>query len=116
MKRNVLFGIILSGTSLSVFAQSADSQKNVIVTPNASIQNMDWSGRSTVGALDIQAEIKLLDKKLNLTIGSGAFNSLGNVKSYSGEDSVPLANNGGITDILSTSFKSDTSAQSEVLT
>jgi hypothetical protein len=82
MKRNILLGIILSGTSLSTFAQSSDIQKPITISPNVSIQNMDWTGRSTVGALGVQAEIKL-PKKINLTVGSGAFKSLGTVDNTS---------------------------------
>jgi hypothetical protein len=82
MKRTVLLGIILSGTSLSTFAQSTDIQKPITISPNVSIQNMDWAGRSTVGALGVQAEIKL-PKKINLSIGSGAFKSLGTVDNNS---------------------------------
>ncbi len=103
MKRNVLLGIILSVTSLSVFSQTTDIQKPITITPNVSIQNIDWSGRSTVGALGVQADIKLLNKELNLSIGSGVFKSLGNVDSYSGLESAVFANNGDKLGIPATS-------------
>ncbi len=77
MKRNLLFGIILSGSSLTTFAQSSDIQKSITITPNISIQNFDWLGRSIVGKAGVQIQFQPT-KKLNLTIDGSVFNSLGN--------------------------------------
>lgn len=77
MKRNVLFGIILCGSSVTTFAQSSDIQKPVTITPYISIQNFDWFERSTVGKAGIQMQFQST-KKLNLTFNGSVFNSLGN--------------------------------------
>jgi hypothetical protein len=77
MKRNVLFGIFLSGFSLTTLAQSSDIQKPFTITPNISIQNFDWFERSTVGKAGLQIQFQPT-KKLNLTINGSVFNSLGN--------------------------------------
>jgi hypothetical protein len=77
MKRNVLFGIILSGSSLTTFAQSSDIQKPVTITPHISIQNFDWLERSTVGKVGVQLQFKPT-KKLNVTVDGSVFNSIGN--------------------------------------
>jgi hypothetical protein len=77
MKRNVLFGIILSGSSLTTFAQSSDIQKPITITPNISIQNFDWLERSTVGRAGVQIQFKPT-KKLNVTVDGSVFTSLGN--------------------------------------
>ena len=58
MKRNVLLGIILSGSSFTAFAQSSDIQKPITVTPSISIQNFDWLERSTVGKVGVQIQFK----------------------------------------------------------
>ncbi len=76
MKRNVLFGIILCGSSVTTFAQLSDIQKPVTITPYISIQNFDWIGRSTVGKAGVQLQFKPT-KKLNLAIDGSVFNSLG---------------------------------------
>ena len=77
MKRNVLFGIILSGSTLTTFAQSSGIQKPITITPNISIQNFDWFERSTVGKAGVQIQFQPT-KKLNLTIDGSVFNSLVN--------------------------------------
>jgi len=77
MKRNILFGIILSGSSLTTFAQSSDIQKPIIILPYISIQNFDWIKPSTVGKTGIQIQFQPT-KKLNLSIDGSLFKSLGN--------------------------------------
>lgn len=77
MKRNILFGIILSGFSLTTFAQSSDIQKSITITPNISIQNFDWLERSTVGKVGVQLQFKPT-QKLNISIDGSVFKSLGN--------------------------------------
>ena len=84
MKRNVLFGIILSGLSLSSFAQSSDIQKHITITPNISIQNFDWFERSTVGKVGVQIQLQPL-KKLNISVEGSVFSSLGNATVASGK-------------------------------
>jgi hypothetical protein len=81
MKRNVLLGIILSGSSLSAFAQSSDIQKPITITPNVSIQNFDWLERSTVGKVGVQLQFKPT-KKLNVSVDGSLFNSLGNATNF----------------------------------
>jgi hypothetical protein len=82
MKRNVLLGIILSGSSLTAFAQSSDIQKPITITPNISIQNFDWLERSTVGSVGVQLQFKPT-KKLNVSVNGSVFNSLGNATNSS---------------------------------
>jgi hypothetical protein len=95
MKRNVLFGIILSGSSLTTFAQSSDIQKPITVTPNISIQNFDWIERSTVGKVGVQLQFKPT-KKLNITVDGSVFNSVGNATpNYGIPVAVGLADNKG---------------------
>jgi hypothetical protein len=77
MKRNILLGIILSGSSVTAFAQSSDIQKPITITPNISIQNFDWFERSTVGKVGVQIQFQPL-KKLNISVEGSVFNSLGN--------------------------------------
>lgn len=77
MKRNVLFGLILSGFSLTTLAQSSDIQKSITITPNISIQNFDWFERSTVGKIGMKLQFKPL-KKLNVSVDGSVFKSLGN--------------------------------------
>lgn len=77
MKRNVLFGIILCGSSVTTFAQSSDIQKAITITPNISIQNFDWIERYAIGKAGIQIQFQPT-KKLNLTFNGSVFNSLGN--------------------------------------
>ena len=77
MKRNVLFGIILSGSSLTTFAQLSHNQRYITITPHIAIQNFDWMERSTVGSAGVQVQFQP-NKKLNLTIDGNVFNSLGN--------------------------------------
>ena len=77
MKRNVLFGLILSGFSLTTLAQSSDIQKSITITPNISIQNLDWFERSTVGKIGMQLQFKPI-KKLNVSVDGSVFKSLGN--------------------------------------
>ena len=95
MKRNVLLGIILSGSSLTAFAQSSDIQKPITITPNISIQNIDWLERSTVGKIGIQLQFKPI-KKLNVSVDASVFSSLGNATSlYSVPNAIGLADNKG---------------------
>ena len=95
MKRNVLFGIILSGSSLTTFAQSSDIQKPITITPNISIQNFDWLERSTVGRIGIQLQFKPT-KKLNVSVDGGAFSSIGNATNrYGVPTAIGLADNNG---------------------
>ena len=77
MKRNVLLGIILSGSSLTAFAQSSDIQKPITITPNISIQNFDWFERSTVGKVGVQLQFKPT-QKLNISVDGSVFKSIGN--------------------------------------
>ena len=77
MKRNVLLGIILSGSSLTTFSQSSDIQKPIIIMPNVSIQNFDWLERSTVGNIGVQIQFKPT-KNLNFSVDGNVFKSLGN--------------------------------------
>ncbi len=77
MKRNILFGIILSGFSLTTFAQSSDIQKFITITPNISILNFDWLERSTVGKIGLQLQFKPT-QKLNLSVDGSVFKSFGN--------------------------------------
>ena len=93
MKRNILIGIILSGTSLTTFAQSSDIQKPITITPNVSIQNFDWLERSTVGSVGVELQFKPT-KKLNLSVNGSVFNSLGNATSPYGVSTAI-----GVTDI-----------------
>jgi hypothetical protein len=83
MKRNILLGIILSGTSLSTFAQSSDIQKPITITPNISIQNFDWREGSTVGTLGVKLQFHPT-KKINFSVDGGVFNSLGNTENTKG--------------------------------
>jgi len=76
MKRIVLFGIFLTGSSLMTFAQSSGIQKSITITPNVSIQNFDWLERSTVGKAGVQIQFQPL-KKINFTLDAGAFQSIG---------------------------------------
>ena len=95
MKRNVLLGIILSGSSLTVFSQSSDIQKPITITPNVSIQNFDWLERSTVGKIGVQLQFKPI-KKLNVSVDGSVFNSLGNAtSSYGGINAIGVADNKG---------------------
>lgn len=95
MKRNVLFGIILSGSSLSAFAQSSDIQKPITILPNISIQNFDWLERSTVGQTGVQIQFKPT-KKLNVTVDGSVFKSIGNATTiYENPSSIGLADNNG---------------------
>ncbi|MEY4539753.1 MAG: hypothetical protein RLZZ306_1510 [Bacteroidota bacterium] len=105
MKRNVLLGIILSGSSLTAFAQSSDIQKPITITPNVSIQNFDWRERSTVGSVGVELQFKPT-KNLNLSVNGSVFNSLGNATNsvgnaveisglYDKTPAVPVYNNGG---------------------
>lgn len=80
MKRNVLLGIILSGSSLTAFSQSSDIQKPITITPNVSIQNIDWSERSTVGSVGVQLQFKPT-QKLNISVEGSVFKSIGNTSS-----------------------------------
>ena len=77
MKRNVLLGIILSGSSLTIFAQSSDIEKPITITTNVSIQNFDWLERSTVGNVGVQIQVKPT-KSLNISVNGNAFKSLWN--------------------------------------
>jgi hypothetical protein len=95
MKRNVLFGIILSGSALTTFAQSSDIQKPITITPNISIQNFDWLERSTVGKVGVQLQFKPT-KKLNVSVNGSVFNSIGNAtSSYDAPVAVGLADSKG---------------------
>ena len=95
MKRNILFGILLSGSSLTAFAQSSDIQKPIMLTPNISIQNFDWLERSTIGKAGIQIQFKPT-KKLNVTVDGSVFKSIGNATNiYENPSSIGLADNNG---------------------
>ena len=95
MKRNVLFGIILSGSSLTTFAQSSDIQKPITITPTISTQNFDWLERSTVGRIGVQLQFKPI-KKLNISVDASVFNSIGNTANlYDASSTVGLADNNG---------------------
>lgn len=95
MKRNVLFGIILSGSALTTFAQSSDIQKPITITPHISIQNFDWLERSTVGKAGVQIQFKPT-KRLNITLDGSVFNSLENATlNYGNSVAVGLADNKG---------------------
>jgi hypothetical protein len=83
MKRNVLLGIILSGSSLATFAQSSDIQKPITITPNISIQNFDWFERSAVGKVGVLLQFKPT-KKINISVDGSVFNSIGNATSSGG--------------------------------
>jgi hypothetical protein len=95
MKRNVLLGIILSGSSLTAFSQSSDIQKPITITPNISVQNFDWLERSTVGNVGVQLQFKPT-KKLNVSVDGSFFNSLGNATSpYGVSNAIGIADNKG---------------------
>ena len=95
MKRNVLLGIILGGTSLTTFAQSSDIQKPITITPNISIQNFDWLERSTVGKIGVQIQFQPL-KKLNVSVDGSVFKSIGNATSpYGVSNAIGVADNKG---------------------
>ena len=105
MKRNVLLGIILSGSSLTTFAQSSDIEKPIMITPNVSIQNFDWLERSTVGNVGVQIQFKPT-KNLNISVNGNVFKSLGNSTSLGQNEfstgafndkfpTVPIFNNNG---------------------
>ncbi|MEA5459041.1 hypothetical protein VB796_08335 [Arcicella sp. LKC2W] len=79
MKRIVLFGIFLTGSSLTTFSQSSGIQKPIIVTPTVSIQNFNWFENATVGKLGIHVQVQPL-KKVSLSLDGGFFSSLGDVK------------------------------------
>jgi hypothetical protein len=97
MKRNVLLGIILSGTSLSTFAQSSDIQKPITITPNVSIQYFDWREASAVGTLGVKLHFQPTPK-VNFSVEGGAFKSLGN-----------LDNTRGYTEAVAVADKNNTS-------
>ena len=85
----ILFGIFLSGFSLSVIAQSSDNQKPITITPALSVQNLNWLENGTLGlaSLKIQTHIS---KKINLSVEGGAFKSLGTTKpTFSNINAVP---------------------------
>lgn len=82
MKRNILLCIIMSGFSLKSFSQSPDIQNPITITPNISIQNFDWVGRSTVGSFGVEVGVKT-SKKINLSVTGNVFKSLGNVDNFS---------------------------------
>ena len=92
MKRNILFSIILSGFSLSIFAQSSDIQKSTTITPNISVQNFDWLERSTVGNIGIQIQLKPT-KSLNILVNGNVFKSIGNSISLGPNESLISAFN-----------------------
>ena len=95
MKRNVLLGIILSGSSLTTFAQSSDIQKPITITPNISIQNFDWFERSTVGKVGVQLQFKPT-QKLNISVDGSVFKSIGNTTaSYGNSVEISTADNFG---------------------
>lgn len=95
MKRNVLLGIILSGSSLTAFAQSSDIQKPITITPNISIQNFDWFERSTVGKVGVQLQFKPT-QKLNISVDGSVFKSIGNTTaSYGNPPEISTADNFG---------------------
>jgi hypothetical protein len=95
MKRNVLFGIIMSGTALTTFAQTSDIQKPITVTPSISIQNFDWLERSTVGKAGVQIQFKPT-KKLNVSVDGSVFNSIGNAtSSYSVPNAIGILDYSG---------------------
>lgn len=77
MKRNIFFGIILSGFSLTTFAQLSDIKKSITVTPTIAIQNFDWLERSTVGKIGVQLQFKPTNK-LNISVDGSVFKSLKN--------------------------------------
>ncbi len=95
MKRNVLLGIILSGSSLTAFAQSSDIQKPITITPNVSIQNFDWFERSTVGKVGVQLQFKPT-QKLNISVDGSVFKSIGNATAlYGTSPEISTADNNG---------------------
>jgi hypothetical protein len=83
MKRNILLGIILSGTSFSIFAQSSDIQKPITITPNISIQHFDWREASAIGTLGFKFHFQPTTK-VNFSVEGGAFKSLGNLDNTKG--------------------------------
>lgn len=95
MKRNVLLGIILSGSSLTTFAQSSDIQKPITITPNVSIQNFDWLERSILGNVGVKLQFKPT-KKLNISVDGNVFKSIGNAtSSYGVPNATGIADNKG---------------------
>jgi hypothetical protein len=93
MKRNVLIGIFLSGSSLSIFAQSSDIQKPITITPHITIQNFDWLERSTAAQIGVQIQLKPT-KKLNVTVDGNVFKSIGNATNiYENPSLIELADN-----------------------
>ncbi len=83
MKRNILLGIILSGTSLVTFAQSTDIQKPITISPNISIQNFDWKESSMVGQVGLKLQFPSI-KKVNFSVEGGFSQSLGNAVNTKG--------------------------------
>ena len=92
MKRNILFSIILSGSSLTTFAQSSDIEKPITITTNVSIQNSDWLERSTVGNVGVQIQLKPT-KSLNILVNGNVFKSIGNSISLGPNESLISAFN-----------------------
>jgi hypothetical protein len=89
MKRNILLGIILSGTSFVSFAQTTDIQKSITVTPNVSVQNFDWKENSMVGQAGVKLQLQPI-KKINFSFDGGVFKSLGNTDNTKGNP-LPIA-------------------------
>jgi hypothetical protein len=83
MKRNILLGILLSGTSLVSFAQSTDNQKSITISPNISIQHFDWKESSIVGQAGVKLQFPSI-KKINFSVEGGFSQSLRNADNTKG--------------------------------
>jgi len=94
MKRNILFGIVLSSFSLSIFAQSSVIQKVISITPKISIQNFDWLERSTIGNIGVQLQCKPA-KKLIFSFDGCVFKNLGNKSNPSIESELNIYDGNG---------------------
>jgi hypothetical protein len=91
MKKMILLGILLSGFSLNIIAQSSDKQKSMTVTPTLSFQNIGWLENGTLGSAAVKVQTQL-SKKINLSIEGGAFKSLGQTApSFSGLDALSFS-------------------------
>ncbi len=92
MKRFILLTFIICGSSLGVTAQSGDSLKFITITPTGAIRHINWLEKNTIGEVGIELKLQP-SKKLNFTLGSGLFKTIGgNVLSPSNSEAF-MANN-----------------------
>ncbi len=85
----ILLGILLSGFSLNVIAQSSDIQKPITITPMLSVKNLNWLESGTLGSASLKIQTQL-SKKVNLSLEGGVFKSLGATNpSFNNVDAIP---------------------------